>query len=199
MSILLNKINKYTKNSFQKHAELYKGLANGQSPHTLLITCSDSRLCPSEFSETSGGELFVIRNAGNLMPTYNAEAPSNEGLTLEYGVCALGIKEVIVCGHKSCGAMGGLMDTSKLSSLPLVQKGLEGFKEQHRSDVEAIDDLDDLISWNVETQILSIASYPFIKERLEKGELTVQGIVYDFTKGSAFEVAKLDENGKISN
>jgi len=198
MSILLNKIANYNKNSFAEHSDLYKDLSGGQQPHTLLITCSDSRLCPSEFSETSGGELFVIRNAGNLMPSYNTESPSNEGLTLEYGVCALNIKEVIVCGHKSCGAMGGLMDTSKLSSLPLVKKGLENFKELHKEDVESIDNLDDLIAWNVETQLLSIASYPFVKERLEKGELTVQGIVYDFTKGSAVEVATLNSNGKIS-
>lgn len=197
MSKLLKMINSYKENTFPKHSGLYNSLSSGQSPHTLLITCSDSRLCPSEFSETSGGELFTIRNAGNLMPSYNAQAPSNEGLTLEYGVCALGIKEVVVCGHRSCGAMGGLMHTENLSALPLVKKGLENFKELHQEAVESIYDLDELISWNVQTQLLSIASYPFIKERLKNNELRVEGLVYDFTQGSAVEVAVLDQNGKI--
>jgi len=198
MPKLLDKIKKYSNGTFDKHSDLYKNLASGQAPHTLLIICSDSRLCPSEFSESSGNELFVIRNAGNLMPSYNSESPSNEGLTLEYGVCALGIKEVILCGHKSCGAINGLMDTSKLDSLPLVKKGLENFKALHKEELETIDDLDDLISWNVETQLLSIATYPFIKERLIKNELLVQGLVYDFTKGSVFEVCRLDQSGHIS-
>jgi len=195
MSSFSDKIKAYGQQTFSKHSGHYAKLAGGQSPQTLVITCSDSRLCPNEFSETTGGDLFIIRNAGNLMPAYNTENPSNEGLTLEYGVCALGIKEVVVCGHKSCGAMGGLMDTAKLSALPLVQKGLENYKAQHAEDVAAIDDLDELIAWNVKTQLQTIAAYPFVKERLESGELTVQGLVYDFTKGTATEVASLGKNG----
>lgn len=199
MSKLLNKISDYNKNTFSKHKEHYEGLSSSQHPHTLLITCSDSRLCPSEFSETSGGELFVIRNAGNLMPSYNANSPSNEGLTLEYGVCALGIKEVIVCGHASCGAMGGLMDTDALAALPLVQKGLETYKEQNASEVSEISNLESMIEWNVQNQLKSIFSYPFIKDRIEKNEILVQGLVYDFTKGSAKNVGTLNKDGQITS
>lgn len=197
MSKLLNKIENYNKNTFKNHKNHYEGLSSSQHPHTLLITCSDSRLCPSEFSETSGGELFIIRNAGNLMPAYSADSPSNEGLTLEYGVCALGIKEVIVCGHASCGAMGGLMDTDALEALPLVQKGLESYKKQNQSEVAQISNLENMIEWNVQNQLKSIFSYPFIKEKLSNGEILVQGIVYDFTKGSAQDVGTLNQDGQV--
>jgi len=199
MSILLNKIKNYHSQAFTSHSKLYQSLSTGQQPHTLLITCSDSRLCPNEFSQTSGGELFIIRNAGNIMPTYDAANPSNEGLTLEYGVCALGVKEVVVCGHKSCGAMGGLMDTDALTPLPLVKKGLENFKAQHEKSLETLQDLDELISWNVKTQLKSLFSYPFIQERLKSGELLVQGLVYDFVNGKAQEVAVLEQDGRLSS
>lgn len=185
MSSIQEKIADFKAGKFADVQGTYQGLANGQAPHTLLITCSDSRLCPQEFTGTEAGELFVVRNAGNLMPGYDADNPSNEGLTVEYGVCALGVKEIVVCGHVSCGAMAGLQDTDKLASVPLVQKGLEAYKTAHKCEVDACgEDLDTLINWNVKNQVKSLLSYPFVKERVEKGELKVSGIVYDFVNAA---------------
>ncbi len=198
MSILFEKIQAFKSNQFPQHQAHYESLAGGQSPHTLLITCSDSRLCPQEFSQTLAGELFVIRNAGNLMPAYNPNEPSNEGLTLEYGVCALNVSEVVVCGHASCGAMGGLKDVEKLDSLPIVQKALKNYRQQHQSEVSG-KTVDQLISWNVDNQLKSIFSYPFIQERLKNKELKVFGLVYDFVTGEVTYSSYLSESGEVSS
>lgn len=185
MSELINKISSYRENAFNDLKGHYKSLESSQSPHTLLITCSDSRLCPQEFAQAQAGELFVIRNAGNLIPPYDKENPSNEALTIEYGISVLNIPEIVVCGHASCGAMGGLMKVETLDAVPLVQKALNDYKKTHLSEVSEIDDLDQLIAWNVRTQLISLMSYPFISERVKSGKLALNGIVYDFVNAQS--------------
>ena len=198
MSLITDKITQFQAVQSTENKEHYASLASSQAPHTLLVTCSDSRLCPQEFTSTEAGELFVIRNAGNLMPAYSAEAPTNEGLTLEFGVCALGVKEIVVCGHSSCGAMAGLQDTSKLDALPLVQKGLETYKAAHKCEVDACDSLESLIDWNVHKQVESVMGYPFVQEKVAKGELKVSGIVYDFVKAEVLYSCEVQKNGEIA-
>ena len=183
MSILENQFSKYQENTYPTQKELLEGLKAGQSPHTLLITCSDSRISVSDICQAKPGDVFVIRNAGNVIEEYNAENPSNEALTLEYGVSALGVKEVVVCGHASCGAMGGVKDLNNLDALPLVKLGLTRVSRQFSA--SEIKDLEvaDLITLNVKKQLMNLYSYPFIKEKLGSGELEVYGYVYDFGNG----------------
>lgn len=198
MSILLNRISEYKNNKFNDLREHYAGLASSQAPHTLLVTCSDSRLSPQEFGVAQSGELFIVRNAGNLIPAPNLGSPSNEALTIEYGICALGIKELVVCGHKSCGAMAGLMNTEGLSSVPLVQKGLENYKACHEEEVGSCGDLDSLISWNVTQQLKTLMTYDFIKDRVLKGELKLVGMVYDFVNADVTYNVEVNTKGEIS-
>lgn len=197
MSILMNRISKYKQNQPSSLKTHYESLSSSQSPHTLLVTCSDSRLSPQEFGLAESGELFIVRNAGNLIPAPSAENPSNEALTIEYGICALGIKELVVCGHKSCGAMAGLMDTKALTALPLVQKGLENYKSAHEGCVSSCEDLDGLISWNVTNQLKTLMKYDFIKERVLKGELKLIGMVYDFVKAEVTFSVEVSETGEV--
>jgi carbonic anhydrase len=75
----------------------------GQKPHALLITCSDSRVLPEMLMQADPGDLFVSRNAGNLVPP--SDAPSGEAATIEYAVTALGVTDIIICGHYRCGAV----------------------------------------------------------------------------------------------
>ena len=130
MSTVLDRIDTFKKQKFDHLKDHYLSLKNGQQPHTLFITCSDSRLCPQEFTQSKAGELFIIRNAGNMLPAYNPDCPSNEGLTLEYGVISLKVKEVIVCGHSSCGAMDGLQNIQRLSPMPLAHKALSLYRRK---------------------------------------------------------------------
>jgi len=99
---------------------IYSELTSGQSPETLFITCSDSRISPNLITQTDPGEIFVIRNAGNIVPKPGTGELAIEG-TIEYAVQALKVKNIVVCGHAKCGAVGGLLDLDGLDSLPAVR------------------------------------------------------------------------------
>ena len=104
MQKLLEGLHHFQQNIFSSQRELFERLAKGQSPETLFITCSDSRINPNLLTQTQPGELFILRNAGNIIPPYGA-ANGGEGATIEYAVAVLGVKDIIVCGHAHCGAM----------------------------------------------------------------------------------------------
>ena len=108
---------------FDTQKALFEQLSQGQQPLALFITCSDSRIDPNLLTQTQPGELFVIRNAGNIVPTYGA-ASGGEAGTIEYAVAALKVKDIIVCGHSFCGAMNGLLHPETLGALPAVQDWL---------------------------------------------------------------------------
>ena len=97
----------------------FDGLADGQSPQLMLVTCSDSRVDPALFTQTKPGEVFVIRNAGNIVAPHGSGA-SGEAATLEYGIEALKIPHLAVCGHTKCGAMAAVRDPDSAASLPSV-------------------------------------------------------------------------------
>lgn len=197
MSLISDRIHKFKNSDFKTVEEKYKSLAQSQKPHSLLITCSDSRLCPHEFSQAGAGELFIIRNAGNLIPRHNAEKPSNEALTVEYGVVALGIKEVVVCCHRSCGAMTAVKNPEGLDALPLVKKALIHYKNENANEVEACESLDQLIEWNVRNQLSSLLSYDFISSRVKSEEIFLSGIVYDFVNAEVTYETNVQKNGEM--
>lgn len=196
MSKFNDSIAEFKSGAFKNSEAHYQTLKDGQKPHTFLITCADSRLCPQEMTQTQAGEIFVIRNAGNLVPAHDSANPTNEGLTLEYGISVLGIPEIVVCGHASCGAMGGLADTEKLTSLPIVYKALENMRQAHASEIEG-KNLNELIDWNVGTQMKNLYSYPFVKDGLKNGTLKVFGMVYDFVNAEVTYKAELNEAGEV--
>src|SRR3954454_22137297 len=101
--------NKY----FARHRALFERLAEaGQRPETLFITCSDARVVPNLITSTGPGELFIIRNVGNVVPSLSLAGGTVAAI--EYAVEALGVSDVIVCGHTHCGAMGAVLDPSKM-------------------------------------------------------------------------------------
>jgi len=104
----------YRREVHSKHDDLFRSLEKGQSPETLMITCSDSRIDPALVTQTKPGELFVIRTAGNLVPLYTM-APSSEAATIEYAVAALKVKHIVVGGHSHCGAMAAVLDPGPVS------------------------------------------------------------------------------------
>src|SRR5690349_55453 len=119
MERIIRGIHQFQNNVFSTQRELFERLASGQKPEALFITCSDSRINPNLVTQTKPGELFIMRNAGNIIPPYGA-ANGGEGATIEYAVAALGIKDIIVCGHTHCGAMNGLLNLNKLTKMPSV-------------------------------------------------------------------------------
>ena len=113
MEKIVRGIHHFQTTAFSAHRELFEILSQGQQPDTLLIACSDSRIAPDLLMQTQPGDLFVLRNAGNLIPPYGA-ANGGEGATIEYAVSALGVKHALVMGHSNCGAMKGLLDPESL-------------------------------------------------------------------------------------
>ena len=103
---------------------LFEQLHSGQRPLALFITCADSRINPNLLTQTEPGELFVFRNAGNLVPPDGSPA-SGERATIDYAVQHLHVRDIILCGHSQCGAMQGLVTPEAVASMPAVADWLQ--------------------------------------------------------------------------
>lgn len=189
MNELIEGVRRFQREVYPKHESLFEALAKGQQPSTLLITCSDSRIAPHLITHAAPGELFVIRNAGNLIPAYGAGA-SGEEATLEYAVSALGVADIIVCGHSGCGAMGGLLAPESLAGLPSVARWLEharatrealNARHPELSDPEARLSL--AVEINVLRQLDNLRTHPCVAAALTAGRIALHGWVYDIGSG----------------
>lgn len=163
---------------------VYSELENGQSPETLFITCSDSRISPNLITQTDPGEIFVIRNAGNIVPKPGTGELAVEG-TIEYAVQALKVKNIVVCGHAQCGAVGGLLNLDSLETLPAVRDWVK----KSEAVLERVADCDEAskgseaIKANVMLQLEHLMEYDYVKAAVDKGDLELHGIVYNFGSG----------------
>lgn len=163
---------------------LFDELATGQAPPTLFITCADSRIDPSLITQTDPGQIFVVRNAGNIVPRLDPDGSSPDGNagSIEYAITALNVQHVVVCGHSSCGAMGGLQDLDGIAdALPSVRRWLE--HSESLLETDAANDLDALIEANVMLQLEHLKGYRGVQEKLDAGEIQLHGWVYDIGSG----------------
>ncbi len=171
---------------------MFEQLSLGQHPRILFITCSDSRIDPNLITQTEPGELFIIRNVGNIIPPYGATT-GGEGAAIEYAIEALGIKHVIVCGHSHCGAIKGLLQLGKLTEqMPLVYEWLKYAEATRRiikenyQEYEGEELLNAAIEENVITQIENLRTYPVIHSKLYSGQLDLHAWVYKIESGGVF-------------
>lgn len=123
MQKLVEGIHRFKNHVFASEKDFYASLVNGQSPETLFITCSDSRINPNLLTQTGPGELFILRNAGNIVPPYGS-VHGGEAATIEYAVAVLNVRDIVVCGHSHCGAMEGLVTGKTHNDLPAVHAWL---------------------------------------------------------------------------
>lgn len=189
MRKLLKGLRDFRANYYSTHRDLFESLAHGQKPRVLFITCSDSRIDPNLITQTEIGELFIIRNAGNIIPPFGA-ANGGEGATVEYAIHALGIEQIVVCGHSHCGAMKGLLQLNKLQEdMPLVYDWLKHAEATRRLIKENYPNYQDeelleiAIAENVLTQIENLRTYPVIHSRLYQGKLKIYGWIYHIETG----------------
>jgi carbonic anhydrase len=188
MEKIVRGIHQFQTTEFSAHRELFETLSQGQRPETLLITCSDSRIAPELLMQTQPGDLFVLRNAGNLIPPYGA-ANGGEGATVEYAIAALGVKHALVMGHSNCGAMKGLLDPDSLADMPLVSEWLKHADATRRvvdecyPDLEGVNLLNAAIKENVLVQLDNLRTYPKVAALMTKGELTLHGWIYEIESG----------------
>lgn len=191
MEKIIRGVHAFQSTVFGSYQALFQELATGQQPRALFITCSDSRIDPSLITQTEPGELFILRNAGNIVPPYGA-ANGGEGATIEYAVTALGIRNIIVCGHSHCGAMQGLLHLEKLTNMPAVSNWLSHAEATRRivqekyQDVQGEDLLLDTIEENVLVQLENLQTHPSVAAGLSTGNLKLHAWVYAFETGKVF-------------
>lgn len=184
-------IHHFQATAFRTQRELFAHLAQGQSPDTLFITCSDSRIDPNLITHTRPGELFIMRNAGNIVPPHGASNGGEEP-TIEFAVVALGVRDIIVCGHSQCGAVKGLLHPEKLLDLPAVAAWLYHAEPTRRIMYDLYKNctpeqlLSASIQENVLVQLENLATLPAVAQRLKTDELNLHGWVYDIQTGEVF-------------
>jgi carbonic anhydrase len=175
---------------------LYEQLAQGQEPDTLFIGCADSRVVPNELLQARPGELFICRNAGNIVPPYG-EYLGGVGATIEYAVEVLNVRHIVICGHSDCGAMKALMTPEKIEKFRSIAMWMRNADRvsavvrQLHGELADEQFLGRLIEENVIAQIDHLITYPCVAARLRSGRLYVHGLVFDIASG-AFKM--LDRN-----
>jgi carbonic anhydrase len=186
----IGRITGFEKKVFAEGRTLYNKLAtDGQSPKTLIISCADSRVVPEHIMQADPGDLFVCRNAGNIVPPYSS---ANGGVTstVEYAVMVLGVTDIIVCGHSDCGAMKGLAaDPAQLESMPNVAAWLRHGSAARQVVDKSYPPLDDksrvraISLENVVAQLAHLRTHPSVAARLSSGEISLHGWFVDIHEG----------------
>jgi carbonic anhydrase len=187
---IISGLNDFQQNYFKAHQDLFQRLSHGQTPEILFITCCDSRIAPNLLTQTEPGEIFIIRNMGNIIPPYGT-SNSSEGAGIEYAVQALNIKEIIICGHSLCGSIKGLLQLQNLyDQMPLVYDWLKVYGESIRriigenySEYSGEELLSIATQTNVLNQIANLETYPVVRSRLHAGKLHLHAWVYEIETG----------------
>ena len=189
---LVKGIHSFQRGFFAKHRELYQQLATaGQQPETLFITCSDSRVDPNLITNSAPGELFIVRNVGNVVP--NMSLPGGTAAAIQYAVEVLNVENIIVCGHTQCGALKAILDPASVTHLEYVSRWVEStidvkrLIEEKYAHLDGEEQLNAAIQENVLAQIEHLRQFPFVASRMDAGKLQVSGWVFDVGRGEVFD------------
>ncbi|MBN2897376.1 MAG: carbonic anhydrase [Clostridia bacterium] len=207
MQKLLDGIVQFKRSDFESHKALFKQLSSQQKPHTLFISCSDSRIDPNLITGTLPGELFIVRNIANLVPPYReAEEFLSTTAAIEYAVNALEVENIIVCGHSNCGGCAAALNPETIEfTLPHTKKWLElADPVTKRVKQELPPDEPEAREWlmeqvNVIEQLKHLLTYPYIKERVQCGTLALSGWHYIIETGEVFIYDKEQETFLLAN
>ncbi len=182
----------FRREDFESHRALFEGMKDGQKPHTLFIGCADSRVVPNLMTRTDPGEVFVVRNVANIVPPYRqSEEYLATTSAIEYAVKALGVRNIIVCGHSNCGGCAALyLDDAELESMPHTRNWLKLAEAAKDRALEALGGEDDPArrEWlteqaNVVLQMGHALSFPFIREGVRSGKISLSGWHYVIQTG----------------
>ncbi|NUV70979.1 MULTISPECIES: carbonic anhydrase [unclassified Streptomyces] len=166
------------------NAKDFERLADGQTPEALFVTCSDSRVVPSLITGARPGQLFELRTAGNIVPPYpGQDRPTGEAATIEYALCVLQVRDIIVCGHSHCGAVGAILRGDDLSAMPAVRHWLERSTDG-RTPPDDAGDLPGAVQAHALAQLDTLRGYPAVRDRLAEGSLGLHAWYYEVHTGS---------------
>lgn len=188
------------KENYMKDQALVKKLAEGQQPAYMIIACADSRVDPCTVLSLEPGEAFVLRNIGNMVPPYTVSSCSSAAAAMEFAVLHLKVKHLVVIGHSRCGAIRALMGieedgSNKFSEFiedwVLISKGASKKVKNIHQSAAFQDQCASCEKEVVNYSLWNCLSYPFVREKMVLGELTLHGGYYDFVN-NAFESWSLD-------
>ena len=183
-------IHRFQTTVYPEQAAMFRrAVAQPQEPHTLFIACADSRIDPEMITQSTPGEMFVLRNIGNLIPAYG-EMMGGVSAVVEYAVSLLKVKHVVVCGHADCGAMKGLLNPDSVTTMPAVKNWLKNaatamsVAEALGAKNEAPETLmRSVTEQNVLLQIQHLRTHPSVAAAMAREELTISGWVYEIGTG----------------
>ncbi|WP_394845931.1 carbonic anhydrase [Pendulispora brunnea] len=189
MEKLVKGIHSFQKHFFTKHQDLFERLASrGQNPETLFVTCSDSRVDPNLITNSRPGDLFIVRNVGNVIP--RPDLPGGTAAAVEYAVEVLGVENIIVCGHTQCGAMASILAPDKMANLQYVKRWLaqtEGLRDTIQTRYGHLPGeakITAAVAENVLLQLEHLRAYPFVSEKLDAGKLHIAGWIFEIGTGA---------------
>ncbi len=194
MQQLVQGVHHFQKIGFREREELFGRLKHGQKPEACLITCADSRIVPNLITNSEPGELFIVRNVGNLIPCYGT-SNNGEMAAFEYAIVELGIQDLIVCGHTGCGAMQALVSTPltpTISRTPLVSHWLHHADatleiiREHYKHLEGSALANAAAEENVLVQLEHLRTLPSVASRISSGRVRLHGWMYKIDSGEVF-------------
>lgn len=188
---------RFQKEVFPEKRELFETLQRGQSPEALFITCSDSRIETAMITQTGPGELFICRNAGNIVPPHS-NATGGMTASIEFALAVLEVPHVVICGHTECGAMAAAMDVSTVQHLKHVRRWIcyceaaVNVVREVGGEMTEAERMRLLTEQNVVLQLRHLKTHPSVAARLARGDLELHGWVYDIKSGdfSAWDEAR---------
>lgn len=191
MQKLITGLHHFQNTVFHTQKALFTKLADKQTPDVLFITCSDSRVVPNLITQTEPGDLFVLRNAGNLVPPLKEDG-GGEAATIEYALTALGVKDIIICGHTNCGAIQGLLKPELLKDMPFVSSWLKNAQstkkivDENYTGLSNEDRENVAVQENVLVQIENLKTLPVVAAALRRGEIQIHAWIYKMEDGKVF-------------
>lgn len=182
---------KFRTEVFGKKKALFTRLSENQAPRALFITCSDSRIDPTMLTQTEPGELFILRNAGNMVPPYGSMQGGSTA-TIEYAMAVLKVPHIIVCGHTDCGVMRALLHPEEVHDLPAVKEWVgqaettRRLMHEHYTNLKGDDRLIKTTQENVRSQLDHLRTHPSVALLLRKKKVDLHGWVYSISTGDVW-------------
>jgi carbonic anhydrase len=190
---LIKGIVEFRERMLPRYSRRFRALAQAQSPDALFITCSDSRVVPDLLASTDPGDLFTMRNVGNLVPPATSDGVSigdlSEASAIEYSVLVLKVANIVVCGHSGCGAMKAVLRPNPKLNAPNLDKWLHHAHpaairlKQEGALNPALALHDQLSQLNVLVQVEHLMSYPIVRKKVAAGTLGLSGWWFDIATG----------------
>jgi carbonic anhydrase len=188
MRKMLEGVRFYQANVFDRRYRLFTKLVQEQRPGALFITCSDSRIDPELLTGSDPGDIFVIRNAGSIVPPFGA-CDGAVGAEIELGVNGLGIRHIVVCGHSRCAAVKGILFPETVASMPTLNRWLQNAQTDLSEEELAATDRTvnapvSAVERHVATQVENLRTHPAVSAAIEEGRLEIHGWIYHLEDGA---------------